>query len=276
MSVHTDALCVHGFVRLEVVECPARAPRPCRQHAPVIDLPRLAFVDEADDAARQALTVVGLHRTRIHRRIPPAEREGLLLVGRALRGRRPGGSASAGAAHRSGAGGARLATSCRTRRQAELHARRPGRGRRVRRTAHRRRRRRGWCVRRHPRGLAPAPKPPAANDKTTGTGPNALAGVLSDARMLTVKVGYEELSTRPMSFLVITGMSPFISRVVLNTSHVTLGVTFGVRPYTSRSNISRSSARRWLFHIAADVTRRPSFIRSGSGNFGYGLARASL
>jgi hypothetical protein len=84
-------------------------------------------------------------------------------------------------------------------------------------------------------GTAPAaaprpPNPAVPNDRITGTGPVAFAGVLTDARMLTVSVGYDELSTLPTSCFVMMGTSPFISRVVLNTSHVTLGVCLGVRP----------------------------------------------
>jgi hypothetical protein len=64
-----------------------------------------------------------------------------------------------------------------------------------------------------------------------------------------------------------TGTLPKFSSTVPFTSQVTLGMFFGRRPYTSRSNSSTISARR-AFHCAADVTFVPLFITSGSGNFG--------
>jgi hypothetical protein len=123
--------------------------------------------------------------------------------------------------------------------------------------------------------------PPPPNCMMIGTGPVAFAGVTSVMPMLTVMAGYEELSTRPISCLVITGTSligcgapppnpppPIGSPVsVLTTSHVTAGVFLGTRPYTSRSKSSLISARR-AFHCAAVVTRRPLFMTSGSGRSG--------
>jgi hypothetical protein len=44
------------------------------------------------------------------------------------------------------------------------------------------------------------------------------------------------------------------SLTVLVTSHLTFGVFFGVRPYTSRSKSSAISGRRCFHHISADVT----------------------
>jgi hypothetical protein len=64
----------------------------------------------------------------------------------------------------------------------------------------------------------------------TGTGPFAFAGVESVNWMSTVTWGYEALSTWPTSCFVRTGTSPFISRVVSITFHVTAGVFFGTRP----------------------------------------------
>ncbi len=48
--------------------------------------------------------------------------------------------------------------------------------------------------------------------------------------MFTVMAGYEELSTWPTNCLVMIGNSPFIPSVLLTSSQLTLGVTFGVRP----------------------------------------------
>ena len=106
------------------------------------------------------------------------------------------------------------------------------------------------------------------NSMITGTGPFASAGVLSVRSIFTLIAGYAELSTWPISFLVITGTSPFFSSVVLTTSHFTAGVCCGTRPYTSRSKSSTSCGRRWSHHIFADVTFWPSFITSGSGGGG--------
>ena len=68
------------------------------------------------------------------------------------------------------------------------------------------------------------------NSMITGTGPLALAGVVSVRSMLTAIAGYAELSTWPASFLTIAGTSPFCSCVVAVISQVTLGVTLGTRP----------------------------------------------
>src|ERR1700691_5895768 len=68
------------------------------------------------------------------------------------------------------------------------------------------------------------------NSMITGTGPLALAGVVSVRSMLTAIAGYAELSTWPASFLTTTGTSPFFSLVAAVTSQVTLGVTLGTRP----------------------------------------------
>ena len=68
------------------------------------------------------------------------------------------------------------------------------------------------------------------NSMITGTGPLALAGVVSVKSMLTAIAGYAELFTWPTSFLTVTGTSPFFSCVVSVTSQTTLGVTLGTRP----------------------------------------------
>src|ERR1700676_296609 len=79
----------------------------------------------------------------------------------------------------------------------------------------------------------PPPRPPnpvKPNSMITGTGPVALAGVVSVNWMSTVICGYEELSTCPTSFFVITGTSPFVSLLVSVTSHFTAGVCLGTLP----------------------------------------------
>ena len=102
-----------------------------------------------------------------------------------------------------------------------------------------------WCsgIGRRGRGGAAAPDRRGAPDRPghgpvrtppncmiTGTGPFAFAGVVSVTWMSTVTCGYAELSTCPTSSFVMIGTSPFMPCVVLITSHVTFGVTFGVRP----------------------------------------------
>ena len=73
-----DLLRVDGLVGLEIVEAARRAPRPRAQRAPVVRLARLALVDEADDALRQAGAVVGLNAAGIERREAPAVGDELL------------------------------------------------------------------------------------------------------------------------------------------------------------------------------------------------------
>ena len=77
-----------------------------------------------------------------------------------------------------------------------------------------------------PRG----PNPPKPNSIITGTGPEALAGVVSVSWMATVTCGYAELSTWPTSCLVTTGTVPLVPLVVPVTSQFTLGVSLGTRP----------------------------------------------
>src|ERR1700677_1924706 len=68
------------------------------------------------------------------------------------------------------------------------------------------------------------------NSNITGTGPGALAGVVSVRSMFTVMFVSEELSTWPISCLVITGTAPLFVWVTLFTSQVTLGTLAGTRP----------------------------------------------
>src|SRR5262249_10991598 len=86
-----------------------------------------------------------------------------------------------------------------------------------------------------PRALPFPPKPPpnpppTPNSITTGTGPFALSGAVSDSWTSTVTCGYDELSTRPTSCLVTTGTSPIVRLLVPVTSHFTFGTSLGTRP----------------------------------------------
>ena len=76
-----NMFCVDGRIGLEIVECAAGAPGPRAQCAPVFGLARLAFVDEADDAAREAGAVVGLHAGWVEQREAPAGGDQLPRVG---------------------------------------------------------------------------------------------------------------------------------------------------------------------------------------------------
>ncbi len=73
----------------------------------------------------------------------------------------------------------------------------------------------------------------------------------------------------------ITGTEPTRSASDAVTLQLTFGALAGTLPSTSRSKSSRISGRRDLDHICAEATGRPSFITSGSGQSGNGLALAS-
>ena len=73
-----DLLRVDRLVGLEIVETARRAPGPGAQRAPVVRLARLALVDQADDALRQARAVVGLDAAGVERRVAPAVGDQLL------------------------------------------------------------------------------------------------------------------------------------------------------------------------------------------------------
>src|SRR5579864_8798660 len=73
MALRPDALGIHGFVVLEIIQRAARAP--------VVRLPWLAFVDQADDAFREPGPVIGLDTRRHQLRVTPAPRKNLLLPG---------------------------------------------------------------------------------------------------------------------------------------------------------------------------------------------------
>src|SRR5204862_2719960 len=86
-ALDTDLLRVHRLVGLEVVERPARAPRPGAQRPPVVRLARLALVAQADDALGEARAVVGLDAARVDDRKAPALCQRELSPGRAERTR---------------------------------------------------------------------------------------------------------------------------------------------------------------------------------------------
>src|SRR5262249_29497741 len=74
---------IDGFVGLEIIERAADAPCPGAQRAPIIQFPRLAFVDETDDTFGQACAVVSLNTCGHESRVGPTLFEDLLLPGRA-------------------------------------------------------------------------------------------------------------------------------------------------------------------------------------------------
>src|ERR1700730_13976612 len=47
---NTTLLRVHGFISFEVIQCPACAPRPGAQGAPIVQLARLPPIYQADDS----------------------------------------------------------------------------------------------------------------------------------------------------------------------------------------------------------------------------------
>ncbi len=51
-ALDADLLGVYRLVGLEIIQGAASAPRPGPQRTPIVHLPRLAFVAQADDAAR--------------------------------------------------------------------------------------------------------------------------------------------------------------------------------------------------------------------------------
>src|SRR5262249_14744167 len=78
-----------------------------------------------------------------------------------------------------------------------------------------------------PPGRGPNPKP---NSIITGTRPLASAGGVSASWISALICGDFAVSTCPTSRLVMAGMSPTVSLVVLVTCHVTVGTSFGTRP----------------------------------------------
>src|SRR5207302_1888726 len=90
-----DALGVDDLVGLEIIQGAAGAPGPSSQRAPIVGLPRLALVAQADDAARQAGTVVGLTAVGDNDRVAPALGKDLLLPARPAAAARWGAEAAA-------------------------------------------------------------------------------------------------------------------------------------------------------------------------------------
>src|SRR6185369_6548697 len=91
MSFKRDLLRINERVLFEEIHQLARTPGPRAKRAPVVDLARLTFVDETDDALPQLVVgaAVGLDAARIEIAVTPAERDGRLLPGRgAIRERR--------------------------------------------------------------------------------------------------------------------------------------------------------------------------------------------
>src|SRR5262249_28739439 len=91
MPFERDLLRINERILLEEIDQLARTPGPRTERAPVVDLARLAFVDETDDALPQLVVVaaVVLDAARIEIAVAPAERDGRLLPGRgAIRERR--------------------------------------------------------------------------------------------------------------------------------------------------------------------------------------------
>ena len=76
-----DVFGVDSGIGLEIVETAAGSPSPGAQCSPLIGSARLAFVDEADDAASEAGTVVRLRGLRIDHGEAPAGGDELPCVG---------------------------------------------------------------------------------------------------------------------------------------------------------------------------------------------------
>ena len=118
-----------------------------------------------------------------------------------------------------------------------------------------------------------AGNPARPNIISTGTGPFAFAGVTSVMWMRTLIAGNDELSTSPdqvlgdhrrkADHLMIDRRSPSTSPWAHSAA----------RAHTHTfENISTISGRRLFHHISGVITFCPSFIVSGSGIFGNGLA----
>src|SRR6266853_4804434 len=81
MPFERDLLGINERVLFKEIDQLARTPGPGAERAPVVDLARLTFVDETDDALPQLIvgTAVGLDAARIEIAVAPAERYGRLL-----------------------------------------------------------------------------------------------------------------------------------------------------------------------------------------------------
>ncbi len=96
VALDGDVLGVYRLVGLEIIDGAARAPGPGAQGAPIVELARLAFVAQADDAEGQPGAVIRLNAARVECGVAPAAGENLLLP------RRPGGPATGSGHQRRG------------------------------------------------------------------------------------------------------------------------------------------------------------------------------
>src|SRR5260370_572597 len=93
VALERDALGVHRFVGLKIIQGAAGAPGPGAQGTPIVQLARLTFVDQPDDSLSQTRAVIRLNAAGVEDGIAPSLGQHLLLPG----GSR-GTTASAGAA----------------------------------------------------------------------------------------------------------------------------------------------------------------------------------
>src|SRR5580704_16891114 len=76
-------LCVDCGVGFEIVKATAGSPCPRAKGAPVFGFPRLSFIDETDDSAGDAGSIVSLHAGRVEENKSPTGRDQLPGVGQA-------------------------------------------------------------------------------------------------------------------------------------------------------------------------------------------------
>src|ERR1700730_4157295 len=81
VALKANLFSVDRFVSLEIIQRMARAPCPRSQRAPIIDLARLPFVAEANDATVQTRAVVGLNAIGNQAGVTPTSFQNLLLPG---------------------------------------------------------------------------------------------------------------------------------------------------------------------------------------------------
>src|SRR5205823_11820431 len=98
VAFQRDATGIHGLIGLEVIQGAAGTPGPGAQDTPIVELARLALVDQADDALVQTGAVVGLNAAGVEDGVAPALGQNLLLPGgtRGCRRERPTRTAPAG------------------------------------------------------------------------------------------------------------------------------------------------------------------------------------
>src|SRR5579859_1286500 len=78
-TLDADLPRIHRFVGLQVVQSAAGAPSPGAQRAPIIELARLAFIGQTDNARGQTTAIIGLKAGGDDHRIAPALDQELLL-----------------------------------------------------------------------------------------------------------------------------------------------------------------------------------------------------